>query len=287
MKFEEEHLIFALIKSCIKKSLGIYQIAPSLDFDSNYNQLNDFFRDSPKETPHYQPNKNISVPKNFNPFQSEKKPSQQELFNLNDLYAQQPTSTAAPSKINLFEQEEENFSEDLMRLPSGYWLMNFSGECLMIDPGRISSAIKTFHNNETIPTTGHQLLYSIEYHLNEMEKIKFRSIKKFFTSIGFEITLAQENVLRIDTIPEGLEESKAQKLLEEILNSDYNEEEDFHLFYKKLWEKVHQKSRFDFLYKYEVEKLVKEYVKIGLPPYTSNGKKCFVKISINEFQNQF
>ena len=33
VKFEDEHLIFALLRSTIKRSLGIYNVSPSLDFD--------------------------------------------------------------------------------------------------------------------------------------------------------------------------------------------------------------------------------------------------------------
>ena len=43
MKFEDENLIFALIRSTIKKSLGIYNVAPSLDFERN-EQMDSFFR---------------------------------------------------------------------------------------------------------------------------------------------------------------------------------------------------------------------------------------------------
>jgi DNA mismatch repair protein MutL len=33
VKFEDEHLIFALLRSTIKRSLGIYNVSPSLDFE--------------------------------------------------------------------------------------------------------------------------------------------------------------------------------------------------------------------------------------------------------------
>jgi hypothetical protein len=35
VKFEDEHLIFALLRSTIKRSLGIYNVSPSLDFDKD------------------------------------------------------------------------------------------------------------------------------------------------------------------------------------------------------------------------------------------------------------
>jgi DNA mismatch repair protein MutL len=43
VKFEDENLIFALMRSTIKKSLGIYNVAPSLDFDRN-EKMDSFFR---------------------------------------------------------------------------------------------------------------------------------------------------------------------------------------------------------------------------------------------------
>ncbi len=143
IKFEDEALIFALIRSTIKKSLGVYNVAPSLDFDKDesQSQLLGLQSHYPKATPSISNSSykapSIQVDRDYNPFQQERvKPS--ESIALTELYSQNIT-TAEPSKINLFE--DEDFDEDLMRLPNGYWLYNRGEDTLMLDLGRMHSVV--------------------------------------------------------------------------------------------------------------------------------------------------
>lgn len=292
VKFEDEALIFALVRSTIKKALGIYNIAPSLDFERDP-QMDEFF--SPSRTQESKLNQSenwgrgtsVSVARDFNPFVEEKNVSASAVVNLQEMYEQSGLGTAEPSKINLFE--EEAFEEDLMRLPNGYWLFNKGDKTLMIDPGRMHRLVLAEGGKDQKRSTERQaLLFSLEYHLNEIEKNKYRSIKKFLPGLGFEMTLAQDNVLRIDAVPEGLKETQVIKFLETVFEVlDYRTEEDFMQFYEAQWNKLKAKSRFDFIYKYEVESLLKDFTRLGFPPYLPNGKKCFIELPLDELKNKF
>ena len=114
VKFEDEALIFALVRSTIKRSLGIYNVAPSLDFERDP-KMEAFF--APSKSNYSAPSPSaINVDRDFNPFSVEKT-TDEERINLAELYQ---TTEAAPSKINLFE--DDDLDEDLFRLPNGYWL---------------------------------------------------------------------------------------------------------------------------------------------------------------------
>ena len=94
--------------------------------------------------------------------------------------------------------------------------------------------------------------------------------------------------MRINAIPEGLSETKAIVFLESILEiSDYKNESDFMNHYDEQWIKIQSKSKFDFIYKDDVEKLLKEYIKLGFPEYLPDGKKCFVELPLEELKNRF
>ncbi|MDO4224524.1 MAG: DNA mismatch repair endonuclease MutL [Bergeyella zoohelcum] len=293
IKFEDEALIFALLRSTIKKALGIYNIAPSLDFDRN--PAMDDFLSAPKPTPSAmgsamnlspsRANQPISVDRDFNPFKVEGTPTAKEIVNLQQMY--NDNIATEPSKINLFE--DEDFEEDLMRLPNGYWLFNKGENTLMIDPGRMYRLVLMDKNKGKKQTSESQsLLFSLEYHLTEIEKNKYKSIKKFLPNLGFDISLAEDNLLRIEAIPEGLKDSQVIKFLEHIFEVlDYRTEEDFMAFYNEQWTKIHSKSRFDFLYKYEVEQLLKDFTAIGFPQYMPNGKKCYMELPLEELKNKF
>ena len=176
-----------------------------------------------------------------------------------------------------------------MRLPNGYWLMNRDGKTLMIDPGRMHSIIIAEQSKTKKRNTNSQpLLYSLEYHLNEIEKTKFRSIKKYLPDLGFDMVITQENVLRINAVPEGLKESQTLSFIENLFEIlEYKTEEQFMDFYNEQWNKLGSKSRFDFLYKYEIETVLKDFIALGFPQYTPSGKPCFVEVPLEELKNKF
>ncbi|RKS96628.1 DNA mismatch repair endonuclease MutL [Chryseobacterium defluvii] len=287
VKFEDEHLIFALIRSTIKRSLGIYNVAPSLDFEKDP-QLDEIMH-----TPF--PSKgnsvNIKMPeivvdKDYNPFLEEKEVKQVEIQNLTEMYHQ--NITAEPSKINLFE--DEDFDEDLMRLPNGYWLFNKGDRTLMLDLGRMHRLVvsENMTGVKKGPVNSHSLLFSLEYHMNEIEKNKYKSIKKYLPELGFDMKIAHENVLRIDTVPEGLKETQVMKFLEDLFEIlEYKTEEEFMQYYQNQWNKMQSKSRFDFIYKKDAEQLIKDFTALGFPEFLPNGKRCFYEVPFNDFKNKF
>lgn len=288
VKFEDEHLIFALFRSTIKKSLGIYNVAPSLDFDRDP-VMDSIFQSAQQTKPSNQNFKvpEIKVDRSFNPFLEESFGSTpQEVENLNDLY-QQAATTSAPSKINLFD--DEDFEEDLMRLPNGYWLFNKGEKTLMLHPGRMHSLITSLkYENKKPSTTSQSLLFSVEYMMNGIEKQKYASIKKYLPQLGYNISVMHENVLQIDAVPEELSETKIIKFFEELFEIlDYRTEKEFMEFYTQKWNNVQNKSRFDYIYKMDVEQLIKEFSQLGFPEYLPNGKRCYYEIPMDELKNKF
>lgn len=298
IKFEDEHIIYALIRSTIKKALGIYNIAPSIDFDNDIARFDDIFRNSStaednsfsesKINKENYDSKRISVPRDFNPFEQEPKASQQEIINLTEMY-KDGMGPSSPSKLNLFEDEDEDFSEDLMRLPNGYWLLNMGENVKMIDPSRMYGVIYSQQKSEQKRSFVKQiLLYSLEYYLSDTEKHQYLSIADYLDKLGFEMILGEENVLRIDAIPEELKETQVMYLLECVfVEKEFFSEEEFFNFYDKQLSKLSYKSRFDFLHKKDVENLVKEFIALGFPQYSSTGKVCFVELPLEELKVMF
>src|SRR5690606_27532254 len=131
------------------------------------------------------------------------------------------------------------------------------------------------------------LLFSLEYHMNETEKNKFRSIKKFLPELGFEMILANDNVLRIDAVPEGLKETQVMKFLENLFEIlDYRTENEFMEFYNSQWNKIQSKSRFDLLYKTDAEHAIKDFTELGFPEFLPSGKRCYIGLPLEELKNK-
>ena len=283
VKFEDEHLIYALIRSTIKRSLGIYNIAPSLDFDRDPQK--DIFAGIKPKTNSSSQFADIKVDRNYNPFQSEKN-TDVKMVNLGEMY--QSNIQAEPSKLNaLFE--DDDFDEELMRLPNGYWLYNRGDKTLMLNMERIYALVLA-DKKKQVPKekAGQTLLFSLEYHLNEMEKIKYTSIKKYLPDLGFDIVLDRDNVLKISAIPVGLNETKVMEFLERIFEIlDYKTEEDFMNHYEEQWIKVQTRFSCNFLYKTDVEELIKEYIQIGFSQYLPDGRRCYLELPLEELKNKF
>lgn len=287
VKFEDEHLIFALLRSTIKRALGIYNIAPSLDFERDP-QLDEMMQKSfPSKSNNIGNLKmpEIIVDRDYNPFLEERGNPQIEIQNLTKMYHQ--NISAEPSKINLFE--DEDFDEDLMRLPNGYWLFNKGDSTLMLDLGRMHRLLVAESNKKSKKSTNRQsLLFSLEYHMNETEKSKYKAIKKYLPELGFEMTINHDSVLSIDAVPEGLKESQVMKFLENLFEVlEYKTEEEFLQFYQNQWNKMQSKSRFDFIYKADAEQLIKDFTALGFPEFLPNGKRCFYEVPFNDFKNKF
>ncbi|KQS89962.1 DNA mismatch repair endonuclease MutL [Chryseobacterium sp. Leaf394] len=286
VKFEDEHLIFALMRSTIKRSLGIYNIAPSLDFERDPHLDQMMQKSFPSKANVSVKMPEITVDRDYNPFAEEKQVTKAEMQNLAEMYHQ--NISAEPSKINLFE--DEDFDEDLMRLPNGYWLFNKGDRTLMLDLGRMHRLVisENSKSERKINSTSHSLLFSLEYHMNEIEKNKYRSIKKYLPELGFDMKIAHESVLRIDSVPEGLKETQVMKFLENLFEIlEYKSEEEFMQFYQNQWSKMQSKSRFDFIYKKDAEQLIKDFTALGFPEYLPNGKRCFFEVPFNDFKNKF
>lgn len=286
VKFEDEHLIFALMRSTIKRSLGIYNIAPSLDFERDPHLDQMMQKSFPSRGNVSLKMPEITVDRDYNPFAEEKQVTKAEMQNLAEMYHQ--NISAEPSKINLFE--DEDFDEDLMRLPNGYWLFNKGDRTLMLDLGRMHRLVvsENSKSERKINSTSHSLLFSLEYHMNEIEKNKYRSIKKYLPELGFDMKIAHESVLRIDSVPEGLKETQVMKFLENLFEIlEYKSEEEFMQFYQNQWTKMQSKSRFDFIYKKDAEQLIKDFTGLGFPEFLPNGKRCFFEVPFNDIKNKF
>lgn len=286
IKFEDEILIYALIRSTIKKSLGIYNIAPSLDFDRDERRENFF---SEVENKSMQPSSNTfqstinSLENHYTPFES--KINENTSQGMMDLYV--INTESQPSKINLFE-DDLDFDEEIMRLPNGYWLCNRYDKTLILDLGKIHEVISGNFKKEFEKQAGHTLLFSIEYHINEIEKYKYKSIKKYLPDLGFEMNLDDDNVLRINAVPVGLEESQVLVFLEKIFEVlDYRTEEEFMDYYKNQWQQIQSKSKNHFTNKVEVLEMLRKFSEKGFPQYTPTGKQCYAELPLEDFTTKF
>jgi DNA mismatch repair protein MutL len=97
VKFEDEKLIYAFLRSAVKKSLGQFNISPSLDFDQEAHLYNMPLK--PADGIYRQPT--ITVDPNFNPFKNDKSDAASK-------YTAPPVSERERSNKNNWERMYEH-----------------------------------------------------------------------------------------------------------------------------------------------------------------------------------
>jgi len=284
VKFENENVIFAMIRTSVKKSIGIYNIAPSLDFERDP-QKDLLFSGGRKNTDKIKI-PSIQVDRNYNPFLDEKpQPKPEEVINITEMYSS--NISHAPSKINLFEDEDEE--NELLRLPNGFWIYIRNGKTLLLDLGRMHQLVVFNKKNKRSSSKNmpQKLLFSQEIFLNEMEKIVYLQVREKLLNKGFELNLdLGESALQVHSIPENLNEKEALLLLQKIFTEYKEGEDDFDTFFENKERNLQTKSNFDFTTKEEVEQLLEEYEALDFPEYNHRKKRCFLELPIEEFKNK-
>lgn len=222
VKFEEEQSLYAILRSAIKHSLGIFQVMPTLDFDQN-SSLNvpyDFKNKAAVVPP-------IEVDSNFNPFKtsnpsySKPKESQWEgLYSgLNELESQSDSNSQEP----LIEVSE---TTRVFQLFSKYIVCPLRTHMLVIDQSRAHQRVlyERFLNDITNKRgLSQQLLFPLEIELNPQQLEQYGHVEGALEMLGFQIVLAGQNKLNIKGAPEFCPSSKIEAVVESLL-SDHDEE---------------------------------------------------------------
>lgn len=237
IKFDDEHALYAILKSSIKHSLGQFNVAPILDFE----------RDSELDTPYDYKNKEIGTPqievdRNFNPFKNEgssgssfagggnfrrEKPAEWE-----SLYSgmQQETQTEVDIKQiefeseevtgNLFGSREEIPEKSTFQLHKKYIVSTLKSGILVIDQHRAHTRVlyeELLKNITVSAAVSQQLLFPLRLQFNNHEVEMLRELKESLEQTGFIFSEINKDEVEITGIPTLISESEVQILLEQLL----------------------------------------------------------------------
>ena len=230
VKFEDEHSLYAMLKSIVKHSLGQFNVAPVLDFE----------RDANLDTPYAYKDKGIVMPKvtvdaDFNPFKTEakiggapKKSSAQWESLYVGLESKMGSSPQNLESIT-FESEEVTgslFEDDEWVLPSTYQLhrkyvvSTIRSGMVVINQQRAHQRIlyERFLENITIKdTVSQQLLFPLKLDYTSVEVHLLKDMYDDLERTGFVIEFEEDNEVAITGIPINLTETQVQEVLSQIL----------------------------------------------------------------------
>jgi DNA mismatch repair protein MutL len=310
IKFDDEHTLYALLRSAVKHSLGQFNIAPILDFERDPNL------DTPYDYNKIEANSPIiEVDRSFNPFKetysSGRQTTQfktQTSNNWDSLYV------GLESKGNDFRKEfsevhfeseestESMFGDDIQvenvqttyQLHNKYIVSTIKSGMLVLDQYRAHQRIlyEDFLKSMTIKEgMSQQLLFPLELHFSTTDMEIIKQLKQDLEHAGFVFSNLQKDSVDITGLPVNIPEQDVRNILEYLISDVENEVPDSNFSATDLLAKSMAKSlaikRGQSLKKEEQEHLVNSLFACKEPNVSPNNKATFITMSVDELDKKF
>ena len=241
IKFDDEHSLYAILRSAVKHSLGQFNVAPILDFE----------RDSNLDTPYQYKDKEadfptIQVNSGFNPFVTEKPSKSLSSFgsykkettqsNWESLYVGLKQDAEEISSLS-FESEEvtgklfdenavETSTNSTYQIHKKYIVSTIKSGMLVINQKRAHQRIlyEQFLTNITIQKApSQQLLFPLELYFSSDEMQLLSELRLTLENTGFVFDAFNSDAIQISGLPVLMAESEVSIVLEELISNLQNE----------------------------------------------------------------
>lgn len=227
VKFEDEQSLYAILRSTIKHSLGIFQVIPTLDFEQNQTMEVPYaFKNKVPTSPP------IEVDSSFNPFKdsaSNRKPKMEQWEGLYSGIQSLPTEEVS-STHSLVEVPQ---ATRVFQLFSKYIVCPLRTSMLLIDQSRAHQRILYERFLSAITTKkgiSQQLLFTLTIELNPQQEEQFKSSYEILEALGFEIKHIEKSI-EVMGAPEHCPPSKIESVIETLLLENDKESENQHFSY--------------------------------------------------------
>jgi DNA mismatch repair protein MutL len=309
IKFDDEHTLYALLRSAVKHSLGQFNIAPVLDFerDPNLDTPYDFHRKDSNSP-------SIEVDRTFNPFREDYKSGKQitafkkqTINNWDSLYVGlESKGTKTEQDFSEVHFESDNNAEYLFddnkldKLQTTYQLHNkyivstIKSGMLIMDQHRAHQRIlyEDFLENLTVKgASSQQLLFPLQLHFSIQEIEIIKQLKEDLEHTGFIFSNVTNETIVITGVPISIPESEVSIILEQLISDVENEVPDSNFSIADLLAKSLAKSlaikNGQPLKKAEQEHLVNSLFACKEPSVSPTNRTTFVTMSVDELDKKF
>ena len=308
IKFDDEHTLYAILRSAVKHSLGQFNIAPILDFD----------RDANLDTPYSYEQKgapSVEVDRSFNPFQEEKTSrsvsnsyKKEPVANWESLYVgleSKGTQTQSDFSEVQFESEENNTSifesvnqvehkQSTYQFHNKYIVSTIKSGLLLIDQHRAHQRVlyEDFLKSLTVKEAmSQQLLFPLQLHFSPQEIEIINQLKNDLEHTGFIFKTIRGELVEITGVPVMVPESEVSIILEQLISDVENEVPDTHFSATDLLAKSMSKSLAiktgQNLTTVEQEYLVNSLFACKEPNVSPANRTTFITMTVDELDKKF
>ena len=315
IKFDNEKVLYAILRATIKHSLGQYNVTPALDFtrDANLDTPYDYSKqssDSSKLPP-------ITVNHSFNPFTAS--PSYQEKSDASDYLNESSDSKSVSYQANfkkntsdwealytnnksmdatkqeqLFESHQETETGKTFQIQKKYLLSSIKSGVVLINQSLAHQRIlyEEFLENITVKeASSQQLLFPVNISFSKSDIEMIYTIKSDLESAGFMFEEFTKESVIIRGIPTSISESQITLILEELLDDIKLEVPDasfshFDVMAKSFAKSLALKTGTVLSIK-EQENLVNDLFSCREPNTSPFGRPTFKTLTLNEIDTIF
>ncbi|SHI68806.1 DNA mismatch repair endonuclease MutL [Flavobacterium terrae] len=235
IKFDDEHALYAILRSAVKHSLGQFNVAPVLDFE----------RDATLDTPYSFQNKEVDFPtiqvdSTFNPFEQEKKTTTSN-FSSGGYKPKKETQSWESLYVGLkdtFEPQEMHFESEVTinslfadsevekpktvtyQIHKKYIVSPIKSGMLIIDQQRAHQRVlyEQFLTNITVHhANSQQLLFPITLYFSGNEMSLINELRPSLENTGFIFDAIGQDSVVISGLPVTVSESEASIVLEQLV----------------------------------------------------------------------
>ncbi|MEJ6792719.1 MAG: DNA mismatch repair endonuclease MutL [Lacinutrix sp.] len=308
IKFDDEHTLYAILRSSVKHSLGQFNIAPVLDFERDAN-LDTPYSYQQKGTP------SVEVDRNFNPFQDKQIPGKQTTAfknqttaNWDSLYVgleSKGTKTQQDFSEVHFESDNKNESifdkdnqveqkQSTYQFHNKYIISTIKSGLLLIDQHRAHQRVlyEDFLKNMTIKEAmSQQLLFPLQLHFSPQEIEIINQLKTDLEHTGFIFQTIKGELVEISGVPVSVPESEVSIILEQLISDVENEVPNSNFSATDLLAKSLAKSLAiktgQSLTIIEQEHLVNSLFACKEPNVSPTNRATFITMSVDELDRKF
>ena len=301
VKFEDEKAIYAFLKACIRKTLGQFQVAPSLDFTKDPDleprtALQGYIPREPK----------IEVDRNFNPFEKNQGLNRSSFQAkakgdweavLENIGNPQEIENSSHQEIesahnNLsFSTHDVHSAPKLFQWQKKYIVSSLRSGLILIDQQKAHERIHFEQLVNTQEIVSQQLLFPQSWELSAADVAVLKDILDEMSALGLNISIQKNNILELSGLPQGLKETEAKNLIDKILEDAKHEqsvEKSYvtELICKRLARSLAIKAG-QYLGEEEMQRIVDQLFSCEHPNLALNGKPCFIKLEAEDIENRF
>ena len=283
VKFEDDHALYAIIRSALKHSLGQFNVSPVLDFERNQSF------DVPLESKPPTQSPSIQVDRNFNPFSDDQKGNDWE-----PLHEGLQDVTIPSQSEQIFGDDRINAHSSTLQFHKKYIITTRAESLIIIHQKRahqrvLYESLLRQVKQRSVPSQ--ILAFPIQVEMNQQQFVEFTLHQKTLELMGFSFGNSDSNSLEITAIHNSLSPNSVPEFLSNMLDNLDNDPTDEESHLSQMMAKTMSKygaigSGMD-LHPSAQSRLIEDLFSCDEPSRCPEGKAIFAMMTDNDIQNKF